>query len=157
MAGNPEVEIVLHQRVELDAQKATLGQQGAVLLDDGEEMGRCGSVGVGENDRLATQGATLGAADVEHVAQVGQLLQGHIAALGHQAVAQTGTVDEQRQVVVTADVADGLQFLKGINRAHLGGKGDIDHAREHHVLVGDVGIEVMQPVAQLGDIHLAVV
>ena len=72
MAGNLEVEAIGHQGVELDAQQATLCQQGPVLLDDGEEMGR--GIVMGKNDGFATIGTTLGAAQVEHVAQVGQLL-----------------------------------------------------------------------------------
>ena len=95
MACDFEEKVILHQRVKLDTQQASLGQQGPMLLDDGEKMFWCRSVRIGKYHSLATQGPTLGAASVKHVAQVGQL-------------AQTGSIDEKRQIIVPAHIADGL-------------------------------------------------
>lgn len=68
MAGYVQIEVVGEERVELDANESSLGEECAVLLDDTEEMGIC--IAMCEYDRLTTKCADLGATDVEHIAMV---------------------------------------------------------------------------------------
>ena len=67
MLSYVKIKIVGKERVELDAQEPALGKQGSMLLDDGEEL--TWSVALGEHHSLATQGANLGAANIEHITQ----------------------------------------------------------------------------------------
>ena len=85
------------------------------------------------------------------------MLKRHVTSLGHETVAQTCPVDKQRQLITLAHGTDGLQLGQCIDRTHLGGKSDVNHAGEHHVLIGDIGIEVVEPLIKLSGIHLAVV
>ena len=69
--GKTEVEVVCEEGIELETDEGTLGDDGAVLLLDGEEM--LVGLAVGENDGLTTEGTNLRAADVEHIAMAGQI------------------------------------------------------------------------------------
>ena len=64
------------------------------------------------------------------------LRQRQVRAVGHQAIAQTGAVDKQRQAVFTAGVVQGGQLRLGVQRAALGGVGDVHHARLDDMLGG---------------------
>ena len=141
------VQIIGEQNVELDAQQTALCQQSALLLDHGHEVGRCA---VGEHHGLAAQRAHLGAADVEHIGEPGDVGQGHVGALGHQAVAQPGTVQKQRHLVFLTDGVQIFQLLFCVQGAVLGGVGDVHHAGEHHVVVVGIGIEGGAPVPYIG-------
>lgn len=79
---------------------------------------------------------TLVPADIEHVAQAGNLRYGQLRAVGHDAVAQPGPVDEQRQAVFPAGVVQSRQLRLGIQGAALGGVRDIHHAGLDNVLSG---------------------
>ena len=85
MFGELEVEIIGEQRHKLQANKRALRYHGTVLFLDGEEM----FVGfaVCEDHCLATEGTDFRTTDIEHVAVAGQIRQGDIVALSHQAVA----------------------------------------------------------------------
>ena len=50
-----------------------------------------------------------------------------------------------------------FQLLFCVQGAVLGGVGDVHHAREHHMVVVDVGIEGGAPVPYIGGRHLALV
>ena len=65
MARQFEIEVVGEQGVELQADEGSLGNDGAVLFLDGEEM--LVSLTVGEDDSLATEGTNLRTTDVEDV------------------------------------------------------------------------------------------
>ena len=69
--GEAEIEIVCEEGIELEADEGTLGDDGAVLLLDREEM--LVGLAVGEDNGLATEGTDLRAADVEHVTVAGQI------------------------------------------------------------------------------------
>ena len=153
VARQLEVEIIRKQCVELQSDKSSLGNDGAVLLLDGEEM--LVGLTVGEHHRLATQGADLRAADVEHVAMARQEGQCNVAALGHQAIAQTRTVDIKRDVVVLADGIELRQFLRRIERAQLGGEGDVHQAGEHGMGIVAVVHEVVEVFVEHTGTHLA--
>ncbi len=94
------VQAVGEEHIELQTHQAALGQQSALLLDHGHKVG--GSA-VGEDDSLAAERTYLGAADVEHIGQAGNVSQRDIGALADQTVAQPGTVHEQGHVVGVAD------------------------------------------------------
>ena len=76
MTAQLQVQAVLKQRLELEAQQAALGQHPAVALDTVPEIPLKG--GAGDDHRLTEQGPHLGAADVEHVGQPGQVGEIHI-------------------------------------------------------------------------------
>ena len=106
LVGGPAdvvVEVVLKQRQELQPQQPALGQHAAVLLDGVPEIPL--QVWVGDDHRLPQQRAALGAPNVEHVAQPGQVPQGHVAAPGRQAVAQPGAVQKEVQPQLLAGLA----------------------------------------------------
>ena len=153
VAADAGVEVVGEEDVELDAHEAALGQQSALLLDHGHEVGRCA---VGEDHGLAAECAHLGAADVEDVGEPGEVGQGHIGAFAHQCVAQTCAVHEEGHVVGVADGGQGLELSLAVQGAVLGGVGDIHHAGEDHVVVVRVGVEGLAEILHRGGIQLAV-
>ena len=134
MAGNSEIQIVSEQGVELDAQQTALGHAAAPLLHDEAEV--LLQSRVHDDHGLTEQSTDLGAADIEHVAQVGDLRQGQVSTVGHDAVAQPGAVDEQGQAVPAAHVVQLRQLRLGVKGASLGGIGDVDHAGLDDMLRG---------------------
>ena len=62
-----QVEVILKQGLELDAQETPLRKQRTVLLHLRDELANRPTVG--DDDSLTEKGAALGAADVEHVRQ----------------------------------------------------------------------------------------
>ena len=94
---------------------------------------------VEDDQRLAHDGAALGAADIEHIAQVGKLRQGDVRLGAHQAVAHARAVDVQRDAALAAGVAQVGQFGLGVQAADLGREGDVNHARLDSVLAHGVG------------------
>ena len=87
------IEAVLEQDLKLDAQQPPLGQHTAHALDHVPEVLLDGRVG--DNHRLAKQGPYLGAADVKHIGQPGQVGESYIVFLCPQAVAAPGPVNVQ--------------------------------------------------------------
>ena len=112
--------------LELQADKSTLGNDGTMLLLNGEEMlmGRT----IGEDDGLATEGAYLGASDIEDIAMTGKEGKGDVALRGHEAVAKAGSVDVEGEVVALADGIEVGELAGAVEGAVLGGEGDIDEA-----------------------------
>ena len=76
VAGDLEIQVVGEQSVKLRAQHKALGQQGTVLLDEGQEVLR--RVVLGKHHGLAEQGTHLGTADVEHVGDGRQIRERHV-------------------------------------------------------------------------------
>ena len=148
------VQIIGEQHVELQAQQTALGKQRALLLDHGHKVGRCA---VREHHGLAAQSAHLGAADVEHIGQAGNVLQGDVGALCHQAVAQPCAVHEQRHLVFLTHGVQLFQLRLSVQGAVLRRVRDIYHAGEHHVVVVGIGVEGSAPAAHIGSAHLALV
>ena len=95
MGGNLKVQIVRHEGIKLHPQQAALCQHTAVLLDEVTEV--LLESRAPNHHRFAKQGAHLGAADVEHIAQPGDIRKGQVITLRHQAVAQPRAVQEQVQ------------------------------------------------------------
>ena len=110
-----------------------------MLLDDRHEM--LWHVAVREHHGLAEHRAHLGAADIEHVARRADVLDRHVVAGGGQRVAETRAVDEQRHVVLRADLADRLELGQRVQRAVFGGLRNVHAAGEHHMRVVAVRVE----------------
>ena len=111
----------------------------------------------GEHHGFAAQGTHLGAADVEHVGELCDVGQGHVGALGHQAVAQPRAVHEQGHVVLLTHGVQFFQLSFRVQGAVLGWMGDVHHAGEHHVVVVLIGVEGGAPAAHIVGAHLALV
>ena len=71
VAGNIDIEVVGEQHIELNTQHTTLCQQGALLLDGGEEVGNKALAGY--NHRLAKHSTALGATDIEYIRKACQI------------------------------------------------------------------------------------
>ena len=140
MTADAEVEIVGEERVELQAEQTSFGHQGTMLLDDGKEM--TGSIATGKDHGFTTQRTHLGAADVEDVAELSQRRQVYVGSSAAEAIAQSGTVDEERYLVVAAYVVDGAELGLRVDGAVLRGERDVDHARVDHVGPRGVTMEV---------------
>ena len=131
--ADAEIQVVRKQRVELQAEQAALGQQRAVLFGNGGEISR--HVVLCKDCGLAEQRADLRAADVEHVAQLGQLRQGNVALRAHQTVAEACAVDVEWDIVPAADAGQLDELTLGVERAELRRVGDVDHAGIDKMLV----------------------
>ena len=151
--GYLEVQSVREQGVKLDAQQAAFGHQGTVLFHHGKEVLR--SLSGRENHGLAAEGAYLGTADGEDVAEPGQILDGDVAGGAHKAVTQTGTVHKQRQGVFLTHCVNIREFLLGIERTVLRREGNIHHTGEDHMVVGTVGVITFQIVLKILGRHFA--
>ena len=108
-----------------------------MLLDAREET-RAG-VGLGEDDRLAAEGAALGAADVKSIGQAGQVGQGHVVCRAREGVGQAGTVDIEGHADLMADGREVLELSQRVKGAILGRLRDIDGA----------GLDLVLPVGVL--------
>ena len=155
VGGDAQVEAVGHKRVELHAEQAALGHEGSVLLDHGEELAR--RIAPGKDHGLAAEGSDLRAANVEHVAEAGQLRQREVALGAGQRVAQSGTIDEERQPIFAAHGVEGFQFGTRVDGAEFGGHRHVDHGGLHHVVARVVGAEGPEIVGQRGGGQFAVV
>ena len=137
LPGQAEVQLLLQNGRELHPQQPPLGQQAAALLDEVAEVPVQGPVA--DDQRLPEEQPLFRPADGKGVAADGQVGQGLVSGLAHQAVAQPRPVDIQDQPLALADLPDRVQLLQGVERAVLRGLGEIDHGGLDHVLVGGVG------------------
>lgn len=127
-----QVEVVGEQRVKLQAEQAAFGQQGAVLLDNGEEMRHATTLR--EDDGLAEQGTAFRAADVECIGQCREVGEHGVVGRAGECVGQPRTVHVEGQLVALADVVDGREFGPRIQRAVLRRLRDVDQTGDDHVL-----------------------
>ena len=118
LATNLKIQAIGKERLKLHARQAALGQQRTVLLNARNGMRR--SVHAAKHHGLAAQSAALGAADVEHVAQLCQLGQGEVALVGCQRIGQAGTVHKQRNLALLAHRMNCRELGLGVQRAVLG-------------------------------------
>ena len=153
MSRDAKVEVVREERVKLQAQDTTLGEQCTVSLDDGEDVFGCARVGIDQG--FAQQRSHLRASYVEGVAMVCKKRQVDIVAFRHQPVAEPCPIDIESQSVLLAYSIDVGQFLARIECAKFRWKCDIDHARLYHVWVGLVGEKLAHVVVDLRGSHLA--
>ena len=118
LATNLKIQAVGKEYLKLHARQATLGQQRTVLLNARNGMRR--SVHAAKHHGLAAQGAALGAADVEHVAQLRQLGQGNVALIGRQRIGKAGAVHKQRNLALLTHCVNRRELSLGVQRAVLG-------------------------------------
>ena len=93
---------------------ATAAEKGAVLLNDGEEMGD--QVLLRYHNRFSKQGPAFGSADIEHIAEPGYILEGYLITGAGEGIGQPRAVQEQRKTVFAAHAADLLEFTERIQR-----------------------------------------
>jgi len=148
------VSSLVQQGQELLTQQAALGQHAAVLLDAVAEIRL--QIVVGDDDCLAEQRTAFCAAQVEHVAQGGVILQAQIVGGAGQAVGHAGTIHKQVQPQLIASGGKFGQFFLIIEGADLGGVRDIHHTGLHLVLVAGVGAVFLDGLAHLAGRDLAV-
>ena len=118
LATNLKIQAIGKKSLKLHTRQAALGQQRAVLLNTRNGMRR--SMHAAEHHGLTTQSAALGAADVEHVAQLRQLGQGNVALVGRQRISQAGAIHKQRNLVLLAHRMNRRELGLGVQRAVLG-------------------------------------
>ena len=133
-----QVEIIGEERVKLEAGDASLGEKCAMLLDDGEEVGD--GARSRYHDGLAEEGAALGAADVEDVAEACDVGEGDVVGGAGEGVGQPCAVDVQTQVVPRADLANRRELGERVERPVLRGLREVHHARHDHVVA--VGVRL---------------
>ena len=126
-----------------------------MLLDARHRVRGC--VALREHHGLTAEGAALGTADIEHVAEPRELGQRHIALVARERIGQARAVHKERYLVLAADLMDGREIGLAVERAELRWERNIRRAREHHVLVVAVLIEQLDKAVELGGVHLAVV
>ena len=131
------IETVGEEGVELQSCDAAFREQGAVLLDEGEEMLGCSVVG--EHDCFAEEGSDFRTSDVEGFAVLGEIFQGHVISFCSEGVAESGSVDEQSSVVFLGHVVDCREFLGAVHSAEFGGEGEVDQFGLHYVVAALVG------------------
>lgn len=152
--ANLFVQVVREQRIKLQAEQPALGEQGAVLLHDREEM-RC-TVLLREDDGLAEECAAFRAADVEGIAARGNQRQAHIVLGAGERVGEAGAIEEERELVGLADCVQAAQFLGCVERAVLRRMRDVDHAGHDHVVAVAVGLEGRQICIDIFGAQLAI-
>ena len=118
LTANLKIQAVGKERLKLHARQAALGQQRAVLLNTRNGMRR--GAHAAEHHSLAAERAALGAADVEHVAQLRQLGQGNVALIGRQRIGQAGAIHKQRNLALLAHCVNRRELGLGVQRAVLG-------------------------------------
>ena len=106
-------------------------------------------IGVIDDNSFAKQRTALGSTQVEHIAQVGIILQVQVIGFAGKAVSHAGTIHKQAQAAVIAGGGKVGQLLLGVQGAVLSGVGDIHHAGLGNVLVAGIG-----PVSVVSIPHL---
>ena len=154
MFGEAEIQLVCEQRIELQADERALGDDGSVLLLDGEEMLVC--LAVGEDDGLASEGSDLRATDIENITMTGQIGQGDVVAFGHQTIAEAGPVYIERNLVALAHLIDMIQLSGRVEGAQLRGEGDVDETRMDGMILVAVVHIVVEIFVERRSLHLAI-
>ena len=133
VAGGAQVQVAVEQREQLRRDEAHLRGQLHLVLAQVHEAVR--GVRVEHDDGLGQQRPVLGAAEGEHVhADVG----GEGAqrqAQGGRGVGDAGAVHVDAHPVLVGVVRDGLDLVRGVDRAELGGLGEVDDQGLGTVLV----------------------
>ena len=77
-----------------------------MLLDDGEEIRD--RVVLRENQRFTQKSAALGSSDVEHIAETGEVRQGHVVLRTGEGIGQAGSIHIEAETLFPADGTDGF-------------------------------------------------
>ncbi len=148
------IETACEKSLELDSQEPAFSQKGSVLLDYGEKVLR--SIAGRENHGFSAEGANLGSADIEYVAEAGKFLQGNIGLRAGKAISQARAIYKELHPVIMANRLEFRQFSLGINGSVLCGERDINHIRMGHMRPGCILIESLKIGAEFPGIHLSV-
>ena len=134
-----EIEVIFEKLIELDAQEPPFGEKGAVLLDDGEEMGN--QRRIRDHHRFAEEGAAFRAADVEDIREAGKVRERHVILGAAQGIGEASAVHEEGHVMGAAHGRNGGELFQRVEGAPFGGLGNINHPRRYHVVAVVIGIE----------------
>ena len=94
------------ESVELHPSQSALGEQGSVGFYVGKEsLGRS----AGKYYGLATERSHLGSSDVESITLTRKPRERDVASLGRKAIAQSGSVNKERETETAANAGDGSQ------------------------------------------------
>ena len=107
-----------------------------------------GHVVLREDHGLPAESAGLGAANVEDLAEPREFREPEVAGLTPETVAETRSVNEERNVKAAADIVQGGELLFRIERAVFRGKRDVHEAGKNHVVAVAVGAGVPQEFFQ---------
>ena len=118
VAAYLHVETVGEESVELQPRQTPFSHESAVHLDMGEEVFGC--VSAGEDDCFAAEGTDFGSADIEYIAESGEVFKGDVGGRACEAVAEAGAVDVEGDVEVFADGMDLSKFRAGVDGAVFG-------------------------------------
>ena len=91
----------LEQSLELHAEQPAFGEQRTMLFHQIHKVLR--SVSLCKDHRFTTQGAALGASDVEHVTERGNFMQSEVTFRARKTISQPGAVYIQRYAVFYTD------------------------------------------------------
>ena len=123
-----------------------------MTLHLGEEVGNV--LRSGEYKGFTHESSEFGAADVESVAQTGQIGQVDVALGRGEGVTEAGAVDEEPNTCLVADVAEGGEFFKTIECAYFGGLGNIEGTGPDGVVAVLVILITLEPFAEDMGHHL---
>lgn len=139
MTSNACIKSIGKQCTELDTSNASLRKKRAMLLDKWKEMRQTRRIT--SHNSLAKECSLLGATNIEDIAKTSNIGQRKVCSIRGQSVAQTRTIEIERDVMLMTDGTDRLKFGQRIDGAEFGGLRDIEHARRNHVLEGIITIE----------------
>ena len=111
------IQPVGEQGIELQRVQTTLCDHRAAALDHRDELFR--HIAVREHDRFAAERAAFGAADVEHIGELGDVCQRYIG-FRRKAVAEACAVQKQRHIELSAYSRQAFQLIFGVKRAVFG-------------------------------------
>ena len=121
-----EIQPVLEQRVELQAEQPALGEHRAVLFDVAAEVDV--QLRVWDDERLAEEGAAFCAAAVEHIGQPREILHRHIIFGGAEPVAEPAPAPAPAPAPEKEDRAATRRIDIDAVRRYYSGDGDAKRA-----------------------------
>ena len=117
--ADAEIERVCEQRVKLNARDKTLRQERPVLLDNREQMRDI--IMPRDDRRLTEECAAFRPADIEGIAQGGEIWERHVVFRTGQRIGEARPVKIQREVVFPANAADFRELCQRIQRSEFRG------------------------------------
>lgn len=104
VAADGEIETVSEKSIELHAEEAALGDHRTALLGNGLKV--LGHVAAREDDGFAAERTDLRPADIEDVAEGGNVLESDIRLIRGETVAEAGTVQEKLHAVAVTELGE---------------------------------------------------
>ena len=128
-----KVQIIRKQGIELDSQDTALCEKRTMLFYNCEKVRD--QRRIRDYDRLSEERSAFRSADVKDIAESCQIPSCHVIFRGSESVGKSRTIHIEREMVLTACLAEVGQFFQGIQGSVFRRLGDIDHARHDHVLM----------------------